>query len=154
PGMVSRAMFLYLAVSIRYSIPSALHSVPTRRSSDLFFCFTMQIKGLQTALNRFGTHRAFEVLAVLVTHSAENVLFAFEVANFEVLETLPDFFHLVDFCLGAFANLPHGLFGQGFGFFTLCSFRTRFFEFGEFLFEFTRDRCDIGVELLLEEANF
>src|SRR5699024_2223610 len=88
-----------------------------------FFCFAFQVKGLQTTLNRFSTHRAFEVFAVFVTHGAEDLLFTFEVTDLEVLEALPTFFHLSDFSFGALANLSHGLLGQGLGFFTFSGFR-------------------------------
>src|SRR5699024_11016986 len=74
-----------------------------------FFCFTLQVEVLQTALDRFGTHGTFKVFAVLVSHGAEDMLFALEIADFKVLETFPDVFHLVNFSLGAFAYLAHSL---------------------------------------------
>src|SRR5580765_1209251 len=67
----------------------------------------LEVEGLQTLLDRRGTHAALEVQTEPVTHLAVEDLIALEVLDLEVLEPVPDLGEPLDLQVGALADLVH-----------------------------------------------
>src|SRR5690606_11511007 len=65
------------------------------------------VEGLQPLLDRGGTHRTLEVVAVALLEGAVQHLVTLEVRDLEVLEPVPDLLEAVELGVRALADLSH-----------------------------------------------
>src|SRR5690606_327798 len=72
----------------------------------------LEVEGLQPLLDRGGTHRTLEVVAVALLEGAVQHLVTLEVGDLEVLEPVPDLVEAVDLGVRALADLRHLALGR------------------------------------------
>ena len=110
--------------------------------------FGSKIKGLETCLDRSGTHATFEPLTVEILHLAVQEFVALEILDLQALEAIEHAIHALDLLIGTTTHLRHLALAGFTHLATDVGLRTLGFELCEIGFHLLRTGFDVGIATL------